>query len=117
MRDFLILHYHATARNDSPLWRYCAEMPIPETLQYKMDHFRHYGRLVTDGTELFQNPSWLAVYVGQFNWPERYDPLVDERGDVDAAQRLASLRRVINEVTNIMPTHKRYVRKYCRAAE
>ena len=115
VRDFLILHYHATARNDSPLWRYCADMPIPETLQYKMDHFRHYGRLVTDGTELFQNPSWLAVHIGQLNWPERYDPLVDERGNVESAKRLAGLRRVIDEATNAMPTHRAFIDRHCKS--
>ena len=112
--DFLVLHYHATQRDDSELWRYCADMSIPDPLRYKMDHFRRYGRLVSVGPELFQNPNWLAVHIGQFNWPERYDPLVDERG-IDGAARLASLRRVIREAVNAMPTHRMYVRKNCRA--
>jgi len=115
VRDFLILHYHATERDDSPLWRYCSGMSIPDTLEYKMEHFRRYGRLVSDGMELFQNPSWLAVHIGQLNWPERYDPLVDERGNVDSTQRLASLKRVINEATNDMPTHKTFIRKHCKS--
>ena len=110
VRDFLVFHYHVTERDDSELWRYCKNMPIPDELQYKLDHFRRYGRLVSDGNELFQNPNWLALQIGQFNWPENYDPLVDLRG-IDWKPRLASLRRVINEAANAMPTHRKYVQK------
>ncbi|EQD56564.1 tryptophan halogenase, partial [mine drainage metagenome] len=105
IRDFLILHYHATRRDDAPLWRYTRSMPIPETLQYKIDHFRRHGRLVAESLELFQNPNWLAVLTGQEVWPERYDPLVDLRSDVDAPRQLGSLRRVIAEAVQAMPTH------------
>jgi tryptophan halogenase len=115
VRDFLILHYHATQRDDSPLWRYCSSMEIPGTLEYKIEHFRRFGRLVSDGMELFQNPSWLAVHIGQLNWPERYDPLVDERKNVDSRQRLAGLKRVINEATDAMPTHRAFIDKQCRS--
>ncbi|MDJ0656887.1 MAG: tryptophan 7-halogenase [Xanthomonadales bacterium] len=115
VRDFLILHYHATEREDTPLWQYCKNMSIPESLQYKMDHFRAYGRLVTDVFELFQNPSWLAVLAGQFVWPQRYDPLVDQRRNVDAEGRLQGLRRVMGDAASVMPTHQQYIDKYCRA--
>ena len=115
VRDFLILHYHATQRDDSPLWRYCSAMAIPDSLQYKMDHFRRYGRLVSDGMELFQNPSWLAVHIGQLNWPEQHDPLVAERSHVDSAKLLAGLRRVIGEATDNMPTHRAFIDRHCKA--
>lgn len=117
VRDFLVLHYHATEREDSELWRYCASMPIPDELQYKIDHFRRYGRLVTEGLELFQNPSWLAVHIGQFNWPERYDPLVDERAGIDAEKRLAGLRRVIGEAADAMPGHREFIDRNCKSSE
>lgn len=116
VRDFLILHYHATERDDSELWQQCATMTIPDTLQYKIDHFRAYGRLVSTGIELFQNPSWLAVLVGQMVLPERYDPLVDERGHVDSTARLAGLRRVMREAADVMPSHRDYIDRHCKAA-
>ena len=115
IRDFLILHYHLTERTDSPLWRYCAEMQVPDELQYRIDHFRSHGRLVADGIELFQNPSWLAVHVGQLNWPERYDPLADERAHLDAAAMLASIRKAAAEAAEAMPPHSAYIARHCKA--
>ena len=91
-------------------------MSIPETLRYKLDHFRGYGRIVATGTELFQNPSWLAVYIGQFIIPERFDPLVDQRPRVESKKQLDSLRRVMRDAAGIMPSHRAYIDEHCRAA-
>ncbi|TAM61921.1 MAG: tryptophan 7-halogenase [Rhodanobacter sp.] len=114
IRDFLILHYHAVQR-DEPLWRQTAAMSIPDTLQYKIEHFRRYGRLVAESMELFQNSNWLAVLVGQEVWPQRYHPLADMRSQVDAAGRLRGLRQVIDQAVQAMPTHRQYIDRHCRA--
>ena len=115
IRDFLILHYHATERRDSPLWRACASMSIPETLEYKIAHFRSRARLVSSGIELFQNPSWLAVLVGQHVTPEHYDTLVHHRIAVPGVERLAGLHRVIAETAETLPTHRQFIEQNCQA--
>ena len=68
IRDFLILHYKLTQRDDSELWRACAAMDVPETLKLKLDHFRRHGRLIAREMDLFAPASWLAVHIGQLNF-------------------------------------------------
>jgi tryptophan halogenase len=114
IRDFLVLHYKLTERTDAPLWRDCAAMEIPDTLARKIEHFRRYGRLVSEGPELFGNASWLAVHVGQLNWPQRHDPLADLR-TVDGAAMLARQREAMARAAAAMPTHADFIARYCAA--
>jgi tryptophan halogenase len=116
IRDFLILHYHATQRDDAPLWRETRAMAIPDTLQYKLDQFRSGGRTVAEPLELFQNSNWLAVLVGQEIRPRCHDPLVDLRTQVDAARFLSDLRRLMEEAAQAMPTHAQYIERHCPAS-
>ena len=115
IRDFLILHYFATERDDSPFWQHCRSMHIPDTLKYKIEHFRRFGRFVFDGYELFQSPNWLAVYLGQRVVPDRYDPLADSRKAEDSRAFLANIARAIAAAADAMPTHGEFVARYCRA--
>ncbi|WP_301751743.1 tryptophan halogenase family protein [uncultured Erythrobacter sp.] len=116
IRDFLILHYKASERQDSELWRYCAAMPIPDSLQYKIDHFRAHGMLVAEGPELFANPSWIAVYLGQGIVPNRAPALAAMREGVPVAERLAQIRAAMDEAVAAMPSHSEFVARHCAAA-
>jgi tryptophan halogenase len=116
VRDFIILHYHASTRDDSELWRYTKAMSIPDGLAYKLEQFSKAGNIVSDGLELFQNPSWLAVFIGQDIIPTRYAPLVDLRASEDFKRYLESLRRTIGQAAGAMPTHQEFIDKNCRAA-
>ncbi|MYM40457.1 tryptophan halogenase family protein [Duganella qianjiadongensis] len=115
IRDFLILHYKLTSRDDAPLWRYCSAMSIPDTLQYKIDHFRRYGRLVTEGMDLFGNASWLAVHIGQNNIPQQTDPLLSLRGGANR-DMLEQQRQAMVRAATAMPSHADYIRQHCAAA-
>ena len=116
IRDFLILHYKATERDDSELWRYCAAMEIPDSLQYKIDHFRNYGLLVADERELFKNPSWIAVYLGQNITPRRAPAVVELRNDVPVADRFRAISKAMDEAVAAMPSHESFVAKHCASA-
>ncbi|WP_294261879.1 tryptophan halogenase family protein [uncultured Sphingomonas sp.] len=113
IRDFLILHYKLTERTDAELWRYCAAMDVPDTLKLKLDHFRRHGRLVAREMDLFAPPSWLAVHIGQLNFPDGLDPLLDHRS-VDARGWLAKLRAAMAAEAARVPTHAEFIERNCR---
>ncbi len=115
VRDFLILHYHLNRRADGELWRYCANMPIPDTLRESIEHFRRHGRLVQREHELFVKASWLAVHVGQLNLPEACDPPQRARA-TDGAQWLEKMRATLQTEASRLPTHQQFIESHCRAA-
>ena len=105
IRDFIILHYHAQTRPE-PFWRQCAAAPLPDELAYKIRHWVDAARLVSPQDELFKNPSWLAVYLGQGMIPARYDTMADVRaGSVDAATHLRRLREMMRAAALTFPAH------------
>jgi tryptophan 7-halogenase len=116
IRDFIILHYKATQRDDAPLWRQTQAMPIPETLQQKIDLYSSNGRLFRQGNELFAESSWLQVMHGQRLRPRSYNPLVDLRADADVAEMLADMQGLITRCLDTMPTHAEFIAQHCAAA-
>jgi len=109
IRDFLILHYVATERDDSPFWRRCRAIELPDSLRRKIELFRAQGRLFRHQDELFSESSWLAVLLGQGVIPGRYDPLVDTLPDEDVRGTLARMRRFIAATAEKMPRHAEVV--------
>lgn len=114
-RDFIILHYKATKRDDTPFWRYCRDMDVPATLQRKIDLFRSNGRIFREDDELFAEVSWIQVLIGQGIIPQGYDPLADIKSNVQVAQYLSNIETVIAKCVEVMPTHADFVAKFCPA--
>lgn len=115
VRDFIILHYWATERTDSPLWDYCRTMDIPETLRYKIEQFKASGRVVLYGDEVFTTANWAAVSIGQNIWPERHDRLVDVHKVDDIKRHATQLRTGILQMMQAMPSHRAFIDANCRA--
>jgi tryptophan 7-halogenase len=110
-----VLHYKATERDDSAFWNYCRTMPIPETLQRKMELFRSNGRVLRDGLELFAEPSWLQVMVGQRIVPRAYHPFADLRPLTEVEAYVNNVRQVIGKCVNVMPTQAEFIAAHCAA--
>ncbi len=115
IRDFLVLHYKATERDDSDFWNYCRTMPIPDTLQRKIDLFRSNGRVFRDGMELFAEPSWLQVMVGQRIVPRAYHPFADLRPEAEVEAYVQNVAQVIAKCVKVMPTQAEFIATHCAA--
>jgi len=113
VRDFLILHYHATERSDSEFWNYTRLMNIPDSLQEKIELFKARGRIAEYHQGLFLEPSWLAVYLGQRILPEAYDQRVDLAPTEALRKQLLETRQVIASAAASMPDHAVYLKNHC----
>jgi tryptophan halogenase len=109
IRDFLVLHYKATERNDSDFWDYCREIEPPEGVAYKIDMFRRNGRVIREHEELFTETSWLSVLVGQGIEAASYHPAADLLADEETLQRLAHIREVVAQTATVMPTQDEFL--------
>ena len=101
IKDFLILHYHATAGRDEPLWRHCRTMAIPDGLRERIAQYRRSGRLILDPDELFRESSWLAVLDGQGIVAANYNPLADA---LDSDTNCAQVRQIADVIARAAPT-------------
>ena len=117
IRDFLILHYNATARNDSDFWNHVREMQVPDFLTQKRELFVHAGRIFQQEHEIFAEPSWLAVFTGQGVIPRRYHPIADVLAPAENRSRLAAIADAIGKTAHAMPTHREYLARMGGLAE
>jgi tryptophan 7-halogenase len=113
IRDFLILHYHATERNDTPFWNTMRTMRVPDSLAEKMALFRARGRMETYARGLFLEPSWLAVFHGQRVLPMDRDPRADETAADRLALALERMRAETAAAADAMPDHAAYIAAHC----
>jgi tryptophan halogenase len=109
VRDFIILHYKASARDDTPFWRECSAMEIPETLQKKIELFRARGHFVRYRWEMFHPASWLAIYTGFDILPEDYDPGVDSFDARYVSESLSAMKASLQKFVGESPTHQGFL--------
>jgi tryptophan halogenase len=117
IRDFLVLHYHATTRSGMAFWDYVRTMPIPDTLADKLELFRRRGRVVKYREGVFLDASWIAVYLGQGIVPEGHDLRADAPPAKSIVDGMRQLRDEIRGTVERMPGHREHLDRYCPMAK
>jgi len=115
VRDFLVLHYRQTERDDSEFWRRCRNLPMTDHLARKLELYRTNGRVYREKDELFNETSWLAVMDGQGVEPRGHHPLVSSLGDREVNARLEQILSVIRASADHMPSHADFIAEHCAA--
>ncbi len=94
IRDFIVLHYCLTERDDTAFWRDCRAAEPPASLAERIALYRETGRVRPRAGELFTDLSWFYILDGMQVRPARHDPLIDV---VPPAQFKEILRRLAAE--------------------
>lgn len=115
IRDFIILHYHLTQRNDSPFWDHYRTMDIPESLAHRMAMFRENGYAWPDDVSLFRVDSWVQVMMGQGLTPTQYHGAGRVLPVSGLKQQMANLRKMIDNSVTSLPEHGDFIQSYCPA--
>jgi len=108
IRDFIVLHYCATQREDSGFWRHCRSMALPASLEERIARYRATGRIRPKPRELFSDLSWFYIFEGLGIQPEAYDPLVDGPDFVQALELMQRIRDQIAHCVRHAPSHDSY---------
>ena len=115
IRDFLVLHYNATTRNDSEFWNYCRTMSVPDTLTEKVELFRANGQIFREEDELFTETSWAAVMMGQGIVMGGHSAVADTFDPAATRKEFDEMEKSIRFVVQNMPSHGDYLGRYCPA--
>jgi tryptophan 7-halogenase len=116
IRDFIVLHYCLTQRDDTPLWRYCRSMPLPDTLRSRIELYRRTGRIRCRAGELFTDMSWFYIFEGLGLRPDAYDPLMDVVALDKLREILASMAASTATLIRSAPSHDSYFMPQPQAA-
>jgi tryptophan halogenase len=112
IRDFIILHYHVTQRDDSAFWNACRTMRVPASLQHRIDLFRESARVFRAPNELFAENSWIQVMLGQGIRPQQHHPIANLMDDVELDGFLEEIRARVERTVAQLPAHADYVARY-----
>ncbi|WP_296680414.1 tryptophan halogenase family protein [Novosphingobium sp.] len=116
IRDFLILHYNSTVRDDTPFWNHCRTMAVPDSLTEKVELFRHNGQIFREDDELFTETSWAAVMMGQGIAMGGHNPMADRLQGREFTAEIDGIEQSVRHVVQHMPAHEDYLARYCPAA-
>lgn len=117
IRDFLILHYYATTRNDSPFWLHCQAMDIPDDLRRKLQLFKKTAHVEKYQHGLFMTPSWLALYFGQGVYPGAYDSRLEKYSHDEISQYVTSMHSDIVKSVQSMSAANVVLERATQSAE
>ncbi|MDC8831252.1 tryptophan halogenase family protein [Alteromonas gilva] len=115
IRDFIILHYNLTARNDSDFWHHYRTMSIPESLTHRMAIFAENGYAWPDDVGLFRVDSWVQVMMGQGLMPRQHHGAGRLLPPQGLMQQMATLKTSINNALSQLPEHADFIKQYCPA--
>ena len=117
VRDFLLLHYVATQRDDSAMWRHFRALELPDSLKAIIAAWQRRGEVPNFQRSFFLAPSWVAVLAGQNLLPEAVSPRAEALPAERLAGRVHDVHQTVASAVAHAPRHIDYLSDFgARAA-
>ncbi|WP_416305328.1 tryptophan halogenase family protein [Neptunicella sp. SCSIO 80796] len=116
IRDFIVLHYCLTERQDTAFWQYCRQMALPDSLLHTLNYFKASGSLPEMLDPLFSPVSWRSVCEGMGVRPARHSVLVDELDTPKLDEHLRHYVESLQRFVSQLPTHGDFIKQHCESA-
>ncbi|MFF2046091.1 tryptophan halogenase family protein [Kitasatospora sp. NPDC058170] len=112
VREFLVLHYYAAARNDNQYWRDAKSRPLPDGLAERIEQWR--TRLPDQDSVYpyfhgFEPYSYSAMLLGLGGLSTRSLPVLSKLDDTAAVREFQLVRRQAESLTDRMPSQYAYL--------
>jgi tryptophan halogenase len=105
IRDYILLHYSLTRRDDSPFWSRFTTLELPATLAQRVGMYRATGRIMVRQPELFGDLDWFWILEGMGVIPRDYDPLVDTIDYEQVKRLMLAISQKVTADTAAAPSH------------
>ncbi len=115
IRDFVVLHFKATERRDTPYWRTLGSMEIPASLKHRIELFQETGTVFHVPNELFGENSWIQVMMGQGIVPRQHHAVADVMSEEELSRFLDMISENVSRTVAQLPSHQSYLASYCPA--
>ena len=112
IRDFILLHYTASGRTDTPFWRQMNTLEQPESLIYRQSVYERTGHIVLADAGGFTEANWLSIYAGLEIWPQTWPPAIDMQETPELKRHFANLPAAIKASVARMPMHQAFLKAH-----
>jgi tryptophan halogenase len=110
VRDFIVLHYVLSAREDTPFWKAARAVPLPDSLRATLELYERTGVVSWLHNALFGVTSFHAIAAGLERLPVRAFPATGWSDAEKAWEILGRIRAQNEELAASLPGQGEFVR-------
>lgn len=113
IRDFIVLHYCLTRREDTPFWQANKyELALPESLQTQLELWQAmWPNNPRSMNGIFADFSYICILAGMECFPQQSLPILDHQDDEEARQLFSRLRKRAEILQNKLPGHSDHLKQ------
>ncbi|RWG43560.1 MAG: tryptophan 7-halogenase [Mesorhizobium sp.] len=112
VRDFLVLHFKGSGRNDTPFWKAVKQTPLPDHLEERFQLWRKRlpnAKSIDSRYHGFEYYSYSVMMLGLGSAPTEYLPTLAQRDPTNAIISFNQVNEQSQKLVSTLPSHREYI--------